>query len=227
MLISVPNVLSLDELNHCREVLQRSPWQDGRVTAGFQSGQVKNNLQLPEDCEEAKELGAIIQRAVSNNPLFFSAALPRQIFPPLFNCYQGGGSFGLHVDNAMRKLPNSETYIRTDVSCTVFLTNPDEYDGGELVIEDTFGTQAVKLAAGSAIVYPSTSLHQVLPVTRGARVASFFWLQSFVASDAHRRRLFELDQAIQQLTQELGAGHAQVVSLTGIYHNLLREWSDM
>ena len=227
MLIHVPNVLTLDEVNYCRKLLERAPWQDGRVTAGHQSALVKNNLQLPEDSAEAREIGELVRSRVLAHPLFFSAALPRHIFPPLFNCYQGGGHFGVHVDNALRKLPSSDTYIRTDVSCTLFFTNSDEYDGGELVIEDTFGSQAVKLPAGSAIIYPATSLHKVLPVTRGARVASFFWLQSFVASDAHRRRLFELDQAIQKLVLELGQGHEQVVALTGIYHNLLREWSDM
>lgn len=227
MLIQIPDVLTLDELNRCRQMLQKAQWIDGKVTAGHQSSLAKNNLQLAEDDKYARQMGDIIQNAVVKHPLFFSAALPRFIFPPLFNCYQHGGSFGIHVDNAMRKIPGTSQYMRTDVSCTLFFTNPDEYEGGELVIQDTYGSQSVKLPAGHAIVYPSTSLHKVMPVTSGARVASFFWMQSFIASDHQRRMLFDLDQSIQKLSGQLGNTHDQVISLTGLYHNLLREWSDM
>lgn len=227
MILHIPNLLSLDELNHCRQTLSQAEWTDGKATTGYQSAHLKNNLQLAQDSQQALELGQIIQNAANANPLFFSAALPKTFLPPLFNCYQHGGNFGMHVDNAIRRHPQLNQYLRTDVSCTVFLTNPDEYDGGELVIEDTFGTQEVKLPAGDAIVYPSTSLHQVNPVTEGARIASFFWVQSFVSSDAQRQILFDLDQNIQKLTIELSATHEQVISLTGIYHNLLREWSDL
>lgn len=227
MILHIPNLLSLDELNHCRQTLNQAEWVDGKMTTGHQSAYLKNNLQLAQDSQDALQLGQIIQQAANSNPLFFSASLPKTFLPPLFNCYQHSGSFGMHVDNAIRRHPLLNSYLRTDVSCTVFLSNPEEYTGGELVIEDTFGTQEVKLPAGDAIVYPSTSLHMVNPVTEGARFASFFWVQSFIASNAQRRILFELDQNIQKLTVELSATHEQVISLTGIYHNLLREWSDL
>lgn len=227
MLLQIPNLLSLEQVNHCRQLLQTAPWIDGKVTTGHQSAHLKNNLQLPMDCDEAVKMGKIIEQAILKNALAFSAALPKKILPPMFNCYQHHGHFGVHVDNAIRKHPKTDEYLRTDVSCTVFFTNPDEYEGGELIIEDTFGSQRIKLEAGDAILYPSTSLHQVTPVTKGARIASFFWIQSLIASDAQRRILFELDQNIQKLSQTLGATHAQVISLTGIYHNLLREWSDV
>lgn len=227
MIIQIPNLLTLDQVNHCRNILQHANWIDGKITTGHQSTHLKNNLQLDENDPVAKEMSQLISETALNFPLFFSAALPRIIYPPMFNCYQNGGTFGTHVDNAIRKHPDTLQPIRTDVSCTLFFTNPDEYEGGELIIEDTFGTQAVKLAAGHAILYPSTSLHKVNPVTQGARVASFFWVQSFIASDEQRRLLFELDQNIQKITTQLGSTNEQVISLTGIYHNLLRQWGDL
>lgn len=185
----------------------------------------KDNLQLPEDCAEARQIGALILQALERNPLFIAAALPSRIFPPLFNCYQGGQSFGIHVDNAIRTERGSGERIRTDLSATLFFTAPDEYDGGELVVEDTYGAHSVKLPAGDMILYPSTSLHQVMPVTRGARVCSFFWMQSMVRDDGQRSLLFDLDTGIQRINQELGAEHAASVQLTGVYHNLLRRWA--
>jgi PKHD-type hydroxylase len=226
MLIQIPNVLSLDELNHCRGLLEKADWIDGKVTAGHQSAQAKHNLQLPEQSATAQELGGIIIEALNRNPLFIAAALPKQIFPPLFNCYQNCGSFGVHVDNAIRQLPNSTQCIRTDLSATLFFTNPDEYDGGELIIEDTYGAQSVKLPAGHLILYPSTSLHKVTPVTSGARVASFFWLQSLVREDAQRSILFDLDQSIQKLNHDTPS-HPSIIQLTGVYHNLLRQWAEV
>lgn len=227
MIIQIPNLLTLDQVNHCRQLLQKAQWIDGKGTTGHQSAHLKNNLQLDESDPTAKEMSQLISQAALNHPLFFSAALPRTIYPPMFNCYQNGGTFGTHVDNAIRKHPDTQQLLRTDVSCTVFFTNPEEYEGGELIIQDTFGTQAVKLAAGHAILYPSTSLHKVNPVTQGARVASFFWVQSFIASDEQRRLLFELDQNIQKLTTQLTSTHESIISLTGIYHNLLRQWGDL
>lgn len=227
MLLQIPNLLTLEEINQSRQRLQQAEWIDGKVSTGHQSAHLKNNLQLAQDSEAACVMGDMICQAFLHNPLAFSAALPRTILPPMFNCYQHGGHFGQHVDNAIRKNPSNNQPMRTDLSCTVFFTNPDEYEGGELLIEDTFGSKSVKLPAGHAILYPSTSLHQVLPVTQGARIASFFWIQSFIASDAQRHILFKLDQNIQKLTQILGATHSEVISLTGIYHNLLREWSDL
>lgn len=227
MLLHIPNLLSLEQVNDCRSILQHATWADGKATTGHQSAHLKNNLQLAENDPDALKMNKMIRDAALKHPLFFSAALPKKIYPPMFNCYQHGGTFGTHVDNAIRKHPETDEYLRTDVSCTLFLTNPDEYEGGELVIQDTFGTQAIKLPAGHAIVYPSTSLHRVNPVTFGARVASFFWVQSFISSDEHRKLLFELDQSIQHLTTELGATHSQVITLTGIYHNLLRQWGEV
>ena len=226
MLIQIADVLTLDELNDCRAALREADWVDGKVTAGHQSAKAKKNLQLPEESEISKKLGAIIIAALNRNPLFIAAALPKQIFPPLFNCYQHGGSFGVHVDNAIRRLPNSDQHIRTDLSVTLFLTNPDEYEGGELLIEDTYGAKSVKLPAGHLILYPSTSLHKVNPVTNGARVASFFWIQSLVREDAQRTLLFDLDQSIQQLNVATPE-HPSLVQLTGVYHNLLRMWSNL
>lgn len=226
MLLQIPNVLSLEQLNYCRAMLEQADWIDGKVTAGHQSAKAKNNLQLPEGSDTAQELGALIIEALNHNPLFLSAALPKQIFPPLFNCYQGGGNFGIHVDNAIRQLPQSNQRIRTDLSATLFFTNPDEYEGGELIIEDTYGSKSVKLSAGHMILYPSTSLHKVTPVTSGARVASFFWLQSLVRDDGHRSTLFDLDRAIQQLAQDTPE-HPSIIQLTGVYHNLLRQWAEI
>lgn len=226
MLISIPDVLSTQELQYFRKTLEAGQWVDGKVTAGEQSGSVKQNSQLAEGTPEAKELGDIILGALSANGLFVSAALPLRIFPPLFNRYAGGQQFGTHVDNAIRAIPGTPLRIRTDLSATLFLNEPESYDGGELVIESTYGTQEVKLPAGSMVLYPSTSLHHVKPVTRGARLASFFWMQSMVREESKRTLLFDLDQSIQEFTSELGVKHPTVVKLTGVYHNLIRQWAD-
>lgn len=226
MLIQIPNVLNLEQVNECRTALTHAQWIDGKVTAGHQSAQAKHNLQLPEESEVAQYIGAMITEALSQQPLFIAAALPKQIFPPLFNCYQAGGNFGLHVDNAIRQLPNSTQRIRTDLSATLFFTNPDEYEGGELLIEDTYGAKSVKLPAGHMILYPSTSLHKVSPVTKGTRIASFFWIQSLIRDDTQRSILFDLDQSIQKLNQDVSQ-HPSIIQLTGVYHNLLRQWSDI
>lgn len=228
MLLHVQNVLTPAELERCRHALDAAAWADGRATAGYQSAQAKHNRQLAEDDPLARELGALVQGALARHATFFAGALPRRIYPPLFNRYEGGQSFGYHVDNAVRydRSRGEAQPVRTDLSATLFLSAPEDYDGGELVIEDTFGTHRVKLPAGDLVLYPGSSLHQVLPVTRGARVAAFFWIQSLVRSDAQRRMLFDLDVAIQQLTQKL-PGAPELVQLAGVYHNLLREWSDV
>lgn len=226
MLLHIPQVLTPEELAHGRALLDAAPWADGRITAGTQSAQAKRNLQLPQDAPAARELQAMVEAALACNPTFFSAALPKQVFPPLFNCYQGGMDFGNHVDNAVRADPFSGQWVRTDVSCTLFFTGPDEYDGGELVIEDNYGEHRVKLPAGDMILYPSTSLHRVEPVTRGARVASFFWTQSMVRDDAKRTLLFDMDRAISSLRARVGDGE-ETVMLTANYHNLLRMWTEL
>lgn len=227
MLLHVPNVVAGDGLAMIRAKLDAAEWADGKITAGHQSAKAKDNGQLRENDPLARELGTIVLDALAQNPLFFSGALPRRIYPPLFNRYTGGQSFGFHVDNAVRydRSVTPAQPIRTDLSATLFLRDPDEYDGGELVIEDTFGTHSVKLPAGDLVLYPGSSLHRVEPVTRGERVASFFWIQSFVRSDAQRRLLFDLDVSIQQLTAKLPDA-PELIQLTGVYHNLLREWSD-
>ncbi len=225
MLIQIENLLSPDQVARFQAALARAPWADGKVTAGYQSALAKNNLQLPEASQVARDLGAEIERALASNLLFQSAALPARVFPPLFNRYEGEHSFGVHVDNALRTLPDG-TRLRTDLSATLFLTEPEDYEGGELVIEDVYGAHAVKLAAGSMILYPATSLHQVTPVTRGARTASFFWIQSHVRDDAARSMLFDMDMALQRLRGEVGDQHASLVALTGVYHNLLRRWAE-
>lgn len=225
MMIHVANVLTAQELGECRRLVQEAQWVDGKVTAGFQSAMTKNNLQLPEESPHAQRMGRIVLDAIARHPVFMSAALPAQVFPPLFNCYQGGQSFGMHVDNALRRPRGSTDYVRTDLSATLFFCSPDEYDGGELIVEDTYGAHSVKLPAGDLILYPSTSLHRVEPVTRGARVCSFFWVQSLVRDDGERSLLFELDTSIQQLNAELGPANSQSVRLTGVYHNLLRRWA--
>lgn len=231
MLIEVPEVFSREEVKALRAKLDAADWVDGKVTAGHQSVQVKNNMQLPEGHPVAVEVGNRILQAVENNPLFVSAALPAKIFPPLFNRYAGGQSFGNHVDGSVRRVRATGEYVRTDLSCTLFFSDPDEYDGGELIIDDTYGEHSVKLPAGSLVLYPSTSLHRVLPVTRGARVSSFFWLQSMVRQDIHRSLLLDLDTAIQRLNVSAAAQDEQVkastVQLTGIYHNLLRQWVEL
>jgi PKHD-type hydroxylase len=228
MLLHIPNVLTADEVAHFRGKLAGAGWTDGKLTAGYQSARAKDNAQLPDSDPVARELGGRVLDALGRSPLFFSAVLPRRIFPPLFNRYAGGQSFGFHVDNAIRYergANGAQVPVRTDVSTTLFLSAPDEYDGGELVIQDTYGTQRVKLPAGDLVVYPGTSLHEVTPVTRGERVASFFWTQSLVRDAGQRRELFELDRAIQRLTVA-APGDPALVQLTGVYHNLLRRWSD-
>jgi PKHD-type hydroxylase len=227
MLLHVPNVLSAAQVALFRQRLAGAGWVDGKVTAGYQSAQAKDNLQLPETDPVARELGGQVLDALGRSALFFTAALPRRIFPPLFNCYRGGQSFGFHVDNAIRyeRTGGRSEPVRTDLSATLFLSDPADYDGGELVIDDTYGTQRVKLPAGDLVLYPGTSLHQVTPVTRGERLASFFWLQSLVRDTGERRQLFELDLAIQRLTQA-APGHPSLVQLTGVYHNLLRRWAE-
>jgi len=226
MLLRVPQVLSPEQVAHFRKVLAEADWVDGRVTAGHQSSRVKDNLQLPEESPAARELSQLVQKALEANPLFFSGALPAKVFPPLFNRYRSGQGFGVHVDNAVRQVRGTSHRVRTDLSATLFLSAPEEYDGGELLIEDTFGTQSVKLAAGDLVLYPASSLHRVQPITRGERIASFFWIQSMVRDDGERTLLFDLDTAIQRLASE-APDHASVVQLTGIYHNLLRRWADV
>lgn len=226
MMLSIPDVLTPEQVAQCRRIMDAADWVDGNVTSGHQSALAKNNMQLPEDSPVARQLGGLVLDALEKAPLFISAALPLKVFPPLFNRYGGGQSFGMHVDNAIRAMRDADFRIRTDLSCTLFLAGPDEYDGGELVVEDTYGTHSVKLPAGHMVLYPSTSLHRVTPVTRGARIASFFWLQSMVRDDGERLLLFQLDRSIQQLAAEKGHADANVVHLTGIYHNLLRRWAD-
>jgi len=228
MLLHIPNVLLPAEVVRCRTALASAAWKDGRITAGHQSAKSKHNRQLAEDDPLARELAALVLGALARNPTFFAGALPRTIYPPLFNRYEAGEAFGFHVDNAVRydRSSGDARPVRTDLSATLFLGEPGDYDGGELVIEDTFGTHEVKLPAGDLVLYPGSSLHQVRAVTRGSRVASFFWIQSLVRSDAQRRMLFDLDVSIQQLTQKMPDA-AELIRLTGVYHNLLREWSDV
>jgi len=226
MLLQIPDVLTPEQVVQCQQMLDQAEWIDGRVTAGYQSARAKDNLQLPEDHPVARQLGDLILAALERSSLFLAAALPLRVFPPLFNRYQGGQSFGTHVDNAIRQVTGTPHRLRTDLSATLFLTSPEEYDGGELLVEDTYGTHDVKLPAGSLVLYPSTSLHHVRPVTRGARVASFFWIQSMVRDDGQRTLLFDLDMAIQRITQDV-PDHPSTVQLTGIYHNLIRRWADV
>jgi PKHD-type hydroxylase len=226
VILDVPGVLTPAQVAEARRLLEAAPWVDGKVTAGHQSALAKENMQVPEEHPTARKLGQLIVESLGSNPLFLSAALPLRVFPPLFNRYSGGQAFGTHVDNAIRQIPGTPHKIRTDLSATLFLTDPSDYDGGDLVVEDTYGVRRVKLDAGHLILYPASSLHHVTPVTRGARVSSFFWIQSMVRSDAHRSLLFDLDLAIQSLNAEK-AGHPTAVALTGVYHNLLREWSQL
>lgn len=226
MLLQIPSVLSPADVARAREILDAAEWVDGRVTAGHQSAQVKQNEQIPENSDAANQVGASIVQALNRTPLFLSAALPLRVFPPLFNRYSNGHSFGTHVDNAVRHITGTSHRIRTDLSATLFLSGPDEYEGGELVVEDTYGVHAVKLPAGHMVLYPSTSLHHVRAVTSGARVASFFWIQSMVRDDGQRALLFDLDTAIQRLGADV-PGHPTTVQLTGVYHNLLRQWAEL
>ncbi|WP_242124386.1 Fe2+-dependent dioxygenase [Sphingobium sp. Sx8-8] len=226
MLTVIPDLLDADGLARVRALIDAAQWVDGNVTSGHQSALAKRNLQLPEEAAEAKQAGQIVLDALGNSPLFIAAALPLKVFPPLFNSYAGGQAFGTHVDNAVRIQAGTGFRVRSDLSITVFLEEPESYDGGELTIDTNFGVQRVKLPAGHAVLYPSSSLHRVEPVTRGRRVASFFWLQSMVRDDAARQMLFDLDSSIQQLAADLGHDNAQVIRLTGVYHNLLRRWAD-
>jgi PKHD-type hydroxylase len=227
MMIQIPDVLTLDEVAHCRAVLDAADWIDGNATSGFQAAMAKNNQQLPQDGAAAREVGALIVQALQANPLFVSAALPRTILPPLFNRYGVGMGFADHVDNSIRRDPSTGQPLRTDLSITVFLSDPDDYDGGELVVEDSYGSHLVKLAAGAAILYPASSLHHVTEVTRGVRTASFFWIQSLVRDDARRALLLDMDVSIQRLSGVVGPTDASVLSLTGTYHNLLRMWAEV
>lgn len=224
MIIQIPALLSTDDLIFCREALGRAAWQDGRATAGHHAVQVKQNLQLALDDPFGAQIGQLILERLAHCPLFIAAALPRHVLPPRFNRYEGGGSYGDHIDNALFRLPGSDSYLRTDLSCTLFLSNPHDYEGGELVIDDHFGEQRVKWDAGDMILYPGTSLHRVEPVTKGTRVAAFFWVQSLVRHQDQRRTLFSMDQAIQNLSRDM-PDHSAIHTLTGIYHNLLRSWS--
>lgn len=226
MVLQIPDVLSVEQVAYARRLLDAADWVDGRVTAGHQSARVKDNAQLPEEHPVARELGDMVLTALQGNVLFVAAALPLRVFPPLFNRYSSGQAFGNHVDNSIRQLPGTPLRIRTDLSATLFLAERDDYDGGELLVEDTYGVQSVKLPAGHMVLYPASSLHRVAPVTRGARVASFFWIQSMVRDDSARTLLFDLDTAIQRLAVDMPS-HAAVVQLTSVYHNLLRRWADM
>jgi PKHD-type hydroxylase len=226
MLIQIPEVLTKEQVARFLYKLEQADWVDGKITAGHQSARAKDNFQLPEDHPVAKELGGLIINALEQNSLFMAAALPLKVFPPLFNRYQEGQSFGVHVDNAVRQVTGTPHRVRTDLSATLFLTSPDDYDGGELIIEDTYGVHSVKLPAGHLILYPSSSLHQVRPVTRGARIASFFWVQSMVRDDGERTLLFDLDMAVQRINLDLPE-HPSATQLTIVYHNLLRHWADV
>lgn len=225
MLIEIDRLFSALELDDLRRQLLAQPWIDGKATAGVQSAQAKRNRQLDEDNPLARQLGELILRRLSDNPLFMSAALPKRIYPPLFNRYGAGEGFGFHVDNAIRGIKGVRERVRTDLSATLFLADPDSYDGGELVIRDTFGERSVKLPAGHLVLYPGSSLHRVEPVTRGERLAAFFWIESLVREDSQRSLLLDMDVAIQRLTTQ-GADQGSLLELTGVYHNLLRRWSD-
>jgi len=224
MLLHIPDVLSREQVTQMRAMLDAADWTDGRETVGTQGAQVKRNQQLPDASPLRQQLGQLVLAALAGNPLYHAAALPLRTLSPRFNRYQGGGQYGFHVDGAVMAL-SGDAQLRSDVSCTLFLSEPDEYDGGELIVNDTYGEHEVKLPAGDLIVYPSSSLHRVTPVTRGARMASFFWVQSLIRDDSRRRLLFELDASIQRLTQT-GADAASLLQLTGVYHNLLRQWAE-
>ena len=227
MLLTIPSVLTSDEVEHIRSVLGATAWVDGNVTSGVQSALAKNNLQVPEDAPEARALGEIILRALGSNAMFNSAAFPMRVFPPLFNRYDNGMGFDAHVDNAIRYISQARQRIRTDVSATLFLSDPEDYDGGELVIEDTYGEQSVKLAAGDMVLYPADSIHRVQPITRGSRWASFFWVQSIIRDDGNRALLHRLDQSITLARADLGDRHPAVLGLTSTFHNLLRKWAEL
>ena len=225
MLVAIPDVLTREEVAHGRRLLEAAEWVDGRVTAGHQGAHVKHNRQLPQGSAAGRELGETILRSLADNTLFMSAALPLHVPPPTFNRYECGEAFGSHIDGAMRFLPNGQR-MRTDLSCTLFFSDLGDYDGGELIVEDVFGSKSVKLPAGHMILYPSTSVHRVTPVTRGVRLSSFFWLQSMIRDNTQRALLFDMDTAIQRLGAE-NPTHPSVVQLTGVYHNLLRLWGEV
>lgn len=227
MLLHIPEVFTKDEVAGLRATLDAGPWADGNMTSGHQSATAKKNSQLPEDCVEAREISAVVMQALNANPMFVAAALPHTIFPPLFNRYEGGGEFGTHVDNAIRQQRGGPLRIRSDLSATLFLSEPEDYDGGELIVEEMYGPQSVKLPAGDMVLYPSKSLHRVTPVTRGARVSSFMWLQSLIRDDGDREMLFRMDVAIQRVALEKGPKDQAVIELTGVYHNLLRRWAEV
>ena len=226
MLIAIPDLLDAAGVAALRAIIDAGDWIDGNATSGHQSALAKRNAQLPEESPAAREAGTLVLDALSASPLFVAAALPLKVYPPLFNRYAGGDAFGAHVDSAIRIRRGSDFRIRSDLSATLFLSDPESYDGGELVIEDQFGEQRVKLPAGYMVLYPASSVHRVEPVTRGARVASFFWIQSMIRDDGARRILFELDQSVQDVAARLGQDDPAVVRLTGTYHNLLRKWAD-
>lgn len=227
MLITIPDLLTKEELGYIRQVLEGTNWVDGRVSAGDQAAKVKNNLQVPVDSPEGRELGNIILRALSRNPIYSSAALPLHVLPPMFNRYDEGMTFGAHVDGSIRVIPGIGQRIRTDVSTTIFLTPPEDYDGGELQVHDTYGIHSVKLPAGHAVVYPATSLHSVTPVTRGSRWGSFFWAQSMIRDDWQRHMLYDLDQSIMRIRSLLPDDDPAVTGLTAHYHNMIRQWSEV
>jgi PKHD-type hydroxylase len=229
MLITIPDVLNAEQVAQARAMLAEANWVDGRVTAGYQAQEVKRNMQITEGSPVAVKLGEMVLGGLARSPRFMSAGLPLRVFPPMFNSYSGGQTFGTHVDTAIRQVATTGQRIRTDLSATLFLTDPNDYDGGELVVEDSYGTHSVKLPAGHMVLYPATSLHRVEPVTRGARVSSFFWIQSMVREDSQRTLLFDLDTAIQRLALVQGDQSVKEtgVQLTGVYHNLLRQWSEM
>lgn len=226
MILAIPQLFDSTGVQAIRALIDGGQWQDGNATSGHQSRLAKHNLQLAEDAPEAKEAGALILEALGRNPLFIAAALPLKIYPPLFNSYASGQAFGTHVDNAIRILRGSDFRVRSDLSATLFLEDPDAYDGGELTVEGQYGVSQIKLPAGHMILYPASSLHRVEPVTRGRRVASFFWIQSMVRDDAARQTLFDLDSSVQALAADRGHDDVEVIRLTGIYHNLLRRWAD-
>lgn len=227
MLVTIPDLITPEELAYMRQVLEGTDWMDGRATAGDQAAKVKNNLQVPIESQTAQELGQIVLRALARSPAFTTAALPLRILPPMFNRYDEGMTFGAHVDGSIRALPGTGQRLRTDVSSTLFLTPPEDYDGGELVVHDTYGTHKVKLPAGHLVVYPATSMHSVTPVTRGSRWGSVFWSQSMVKDDWRRNMLYDLDMSIIKVREHMPDDHAAVVGLTAHYHNLLRHWSEV
>lgn len=226
MLIHIPNMLTAEQVAECRHLIDGAEWVDGRVTAGYQAATVKNNRQVAEDHAIGRKVSDLVVKALERNTLFRAAALPYKVYPPMFNRYETGETFGTHIDTAVRRVPGTPHRVRTDLSATLFLNDPKDYDGGELVIDDTYGSHKVKLPPGDMILYPGSSLHHVVPVTRGARIASFFWIQSMVRDDSKRAILFDMDQSIQDLARTV-PDHKSLIQLTGVYHNLLRQWAEV